>query len=525
MEPSTFSPAQQLQATLRRHRKKILVILLVLLLTAGLLRFFISFNIVYISVANIPQGIDVKTVEIAGGDGLTFKKIGSQGLKILPTDIDMVRITAGKTIAQQIPIRMPWYRVASISADLQNSNRAVATSFLSTMGSSCAVYNSSIHQLTGYPCLNASRLLSQEKIGQNWQTVATDTFSYISGAGAPYKDGVIGALYSEQHRASVGVKAVGGEGVVYKLPSEITYEDLRANPIVTDSAHPDNSRFVVIAQSGDIYIATPNDPEAPVTYKKYPAPKGYDAKTQQTRCTLNGEMAHCYRGLRLQGDQELNEMPSISNTVSKYSATTDTEQTWIVNEPMAEAIYATSDGTVYLQKYTDLFQATERSESLQLHKVAQQVQSVSAGDELRFISNQGVYQFNSKSEQAHQIFYSSNIKPVRIYTAGSKTFVFGSTGDFRQTMYGYELLAQPYDEKAPRLVDLFPANADSLPGVTSQRLIGNELYVSFAAPISKTTPPTAGTNDIVEQRRRAVEEAIEAITAKTDENVEIRYSF
>lgn len=525
MEKSTPNHIQNIQEVIVRHRKKIIVTLLALLLIAGIVRLFTSFNIIYISLESLPKDIDRQTVSITGGNGRSYVNIGKEGLKVLSTDIEMLSIKAGETIAQQIPVKMPWYRFTTISANLQYSNRAIATSFLSTTGSSCAAYNPDIDQLTGYPCLNASRLLSQEKLGETWQTVPTDTFSYIAGAGTPYKNGVIGALYTEQHRSSVGVKAVGSDGIIYKLPDEITYEDLRANPIVTDSAHPDNNSFVIITQPGDVYIATPGQPEETVSYRKYTAPKEYDPKTQQTRCTLSGQVAHCYRGVRLQGDQALSDVAKVTSTISRLSATTQKEVARTVDESMADTIYATTDGTIYLQKYTDLFRANEKGDVYQLQKVAQQVQSVSTGEELKYISNQGVYRINSESGRANQIFYSSNVKPIRIHSAGDKTFVFATSGESRQTVYGYEVLKEEYNEKSKRLIDLFPARADRLPGVTDQRLIGNELYVSFAAPITKTVTPTQQSLDTVEQRRKAISNAIKKMREESEETLDIKYSY
>lgn len=476
-----------------------------------------SFTYVYLTVGEVPAGIQRDTLSIKVSDGYTYTKTTNEGFLLLPKSIKTITVKAGKTISSQIALNVPWYRFIPINTDLQYSKDANATSFSSLTGSRCAVYDDYSEQLVGYNCNKPSNLISTTKNDQGyWTTTATETFGYINNHVSPYKNGLIGPLYTQDNGPSVGVVDARGQRQIYRLPKEITFDDLRTNKIVTDTTDSTNSNVVIIRNNGEIYTATPQKHNQPVAYKKYSPPKGYDHKNQQTLCTIKAATAYCYRGAHIQGDQQL---PDIKDrqpaTISTLSFNEQRQTTRQIADPMIEEIHVTAGGTIYVRNYMSLYKAVEHSTSYSLQNVAQQVSSVSANKSLYYTSSNGVYRLSDGNNQATQVFYSPHIDTKRIYAVNNKVFVLGSVKNSSKQLYAYEITPNDYTEAKKRLIDQFPTQQGEIPGVLSQKLVDNTLYVSVATPITKTTTPapedTNKRNDIQQKVETLIRERVDGL--------------
>ena len=360
---------------------------------------------------------------------------------------------------------LPWIGIKEIKLDIERDRNVDK---LSGKSLGCSVYDEKSGKLASYTCGNPTGLYEYQPSktdGVAWKNEALVTFPGAYTV-AQYGSGLLGIENSATPRLFYA-DMISKNVALPALPQGFTQSDLSSTSVITDSTAQSDHFLLVNTTKGTIYFASKSDNS--ITYQKYsPDKKWLTGNT--IKCVLRQVSAYCFIGgstiapdsaeltaeQKQRGDGHFVTVnfgnPTITYTVSTSS-----------KDDVLDELYIDDSKQLYGRADTTLYSLDTSSSNLKRTIVSPSVSAVSGGQKAYYITNNQLFEFDSKTKATYLRFSSKNIRLSTINQVGSRLFMNAFiNGAPDNTLHTYELLSEQNTTPGKRLVDLLPVypNAD-----------------------------------------------------------------
>jgi len=468
---------------------KIIIALTLALILIGIIVFFVFNSIVLVKI----NGSKASSIKITAVTSTELKSVGGAGLIVVPRGTESLIVAADDYVKSHVPIHLPWFGITTISAQLNTDKNATKVAYLAA-NPACATYSTTYESLSSYSCQAPSNLqfyLTAKK-DVSWLNIPTaDLSSYAPNQFlSPYMGGVLGVTVTASEdtnkpgRISVVANNADKE-TFYDAPEGITSQTALGLKLFTNVNDPTDSRFVLVDAVGTIYLATVKDGK--VTYTTAPAPESYSYTYNQTFCALQSSDNDTVYCLRSRNALEPPSGVTVADaSVEKLSfAKQDVERKSVANAATYDNFYRADGDKLYAKYGNMLYSLTLKDGKYAAKQLAPRPNTVAAGDKLYFIQQNGVYAYDDKTGQSHQIFYSPNITLTGIYPVAGKVFAFGNTTSGGAAVYAYLLNNEEDKTPGKRMIDILPIPAAiAMKDVESYDFVGDRFMVKASSSVT-----------------------------------------
>ena len=475
------------------YRKRIAFTGIIILLIFLVLRIVTSYALFYVDTTSTISFNNITTY--TSSEGSTQKIALSIGnLKLIQRDTKNIIVAGDDNVKTQTPITIPWHGFGYKKVNLVRDKNAEKVAYYSTSSDTCATYSANFDRLMYYNCNKPSFLSRYETPSTSpWINKIVTPMSYTNTGVTPYTGGVLGISYtSNTDSVSPGdIVAVTETGGItyYNSPEGLDTTKLSQAKISTDTHDLTNNRFVLSDEQGAIYLATPTN--RGVEYRKIPAPTDYNPLYNQTICRLNGDSVNCYRGIAQIGERpdDFDSIKKTSNSIFSASFANNTTKTLEIEDSdfVLDTLYSTLDGRLFGRSSRTLYYFNEKNEKYQPSEIAFDVEATSAGQDLYYVQENGVFKVDSSTLDSHQVFYSSNIQSKSVYVVAGKVFAIGRLKGGGPATHAYLINSQDDTTPGKRLIDLFPIPFKDLPEAGLTDMVGDRLFISLKVTYTKST--------------------------------------
>lgn len=464
---------------IKQYKKRIIIGGSIFLVVCAVITFWNNYAVVNVEISGRTATERAGAVTYANTD-TESAVAGRTGILLIPRSTKSLTVALTKSIKTQTPLDIPWIGIANKKVSFQTDVNADKIAYQNITNTPCGTYSKNLNRMLAYDCTNPVTLTDYQA-PQNgyWGNKKLADINFTNRKATPYLGGVIGVAYVPNSDVITpqpigGISETGGL-YYYNAPNAFNLSTLPEATIVTDTTDATNNRFLLITKSGDVYMGTPT-PTNTVEYILHPAPKDYDSTYQQTLCSLTGDKVFCYRGEVIVGDSDAKNLPS---SISQFIFGQDTSEEVATDLPIIDEFFSTIDGKLYAKQNKKLFVFNKTGNKYTARELAQNVDSVSAGQGLYITQNNGVFKAASNGTDFHQLFYSKNLAINSVYQSENKIFAIASTAGIKGIYGAYLLNDSSNTTPGQRLIDNFPISYDSLPNVSNQDLVGDRLYIAI----------------------------------------------
>lgn len=482
-----------------QHKWSIIALVFICVLFFGTWYFLANYAILTLSVT-IPSSVNKSDVSVEANYGASSQKIKLNGTSIIPRKTATLTIaTNNQQLSTTTSLSIPWYGVTSKQTTLRADYNADKVAYRSTLGSACATYSPASDQLLAYQCSNYSALVHYNTSTSQWG-VASIADIPITGAVTPYRGGVIGITMPSDSNGSAAKPLIyvapDGTYHYYDLPDGVDYSSVYQTTIVTNPTDTSDGRFMIVANSGTVYLATVTD-NGRVNYITVSPASGYNPSTTQTLCAFRKTYAYCYQGAH-DSDVDTTKKTSVQPKVIQVSFNSSRVQSRNIDTSLLSSFYVTNDGTLFGQQYKSLSLLKQVGDSYKSQEVANNADYAQSSDKLYFISQGGVSTYDSKTNESYQLFRSPNIKPTSILLENTTPFIIGKSVNSDSYTYAWKINSELDTNYGSRLIDLLPSfPVTGAYGATD--LVGNTIN------IDPVTGSAATTEDIRQKKQDTLE--------------------
>lgn len=428
------------------------------------------------------------------------KEIGSPGLHIVPRNTKSIIAQAGSNIRTQSQISIPWYGYAAKEVDLRIDKNADKIAYRSSLDNPCGVYSDKLNRMFQYDCSNSNSLVYYNTPAKGaWSIEKTADMFYPDYTPVPYMGGLIGVSYARDSDvippSNIIFVSDTGEQNYLKSPDGIDISKITKAGIFTDKHDQTNDRFAFVTIDGFIYLGTPKS-KTDVDYVKIAPPDTYDASTQQTVCEVNGDFVTCYRGLSSATGDGAIDFDSMESSITTLNFTNESSETIPVNKLFTlDTLAVTNDGLIYGKNHRKLLFFEKKDTQYEVVELSQNIDGLAAGDKLTFLQDNGVFAVDPTSRNLYQLFYSKNIQPKKLLSAGEKVFIIGKVPGDKNSSFAWQLNDEENTNNGNRLIDKLPSFPDSLEyGDTD--FVGNTINIKVLTDRSSTAQEVRDTKQI-----------------------------
>jgi hypothetical protein len=285
---------------------------------------------------------------------------------------------------------------------------------------------------------------------------------------------------SAANDAQVTVTAPNGKQTSYETPTGINAYSLVGLRVFTDTNDATNGHFILVDPTGAIYLATLSKDASTVSYKRVAPAEDYNARYNQTSCSIKGQVAFCYRGRNDITPKSGDTFTSPS--LVKLDFTSGVVSTSKVNGvSVLDGLYATTSGKVYGKNGNALYVFNSASDNYSVEQVAASPEMVTAGANLYFIQANGVYQLDDATHDSHQIFYSANLVVSGVYPVDGKVFVFAAAKNTGTAVYAYVMTSTPDTTPGRRMIDILPFASTAVKNMIFNDFVGSKVLIGMSA--------------------------------------------
>lgn len=437
--------------------------------------------------------------------------IGKPGLHVVKRQATAVTANAGNTTASSA-FSVPWYGFLYKNIDIKLDTNAEKIAYKSSLRNPCGVYSEELRRAVQYDCNNPKVLSVYETPDTgNWSIQNIAELRYQRSAFTQYKGGLIGVTEpgekigeSTIHETAV-IQVTSPEGTVsfYNQPDGVNclqaiciqgdtskvFNSLSRNyspaRIFTDTKDQTNSRFIFVTSEGAIYLGEPNGDS--VTYKNIKPPQEYDPAKHQTLCDMHGTRATCYQGLS--DNPPSGQVSSQQAPAHLLSFRFDSdEQTAVKLRDNLALNYlgVTSDNSVFVKERNTLIYIQMNGNKVKEIPVSNGVDKVSAGADLYYTYDKGVYKLENQTLNSYRVFHSDHIAPDKIITTNKSVIVLGrAPHNVRDITYAWKLNSEENLTPGLRIIDRLPSTPNSTAFSTTD-LVGDKIYIQV--PMDRSTP-------------------------------------
>jgi hypothetical protein len=404
-------------------------------------------------------------------DALTLTQLNKNGTRTpifsigpiayIPRDTQRIEGATSRwqTTADVTPL--PWFGLKEIKLSIERDHNVDKVSG-GSLG--CTVYEASTDTYASYACYNPAGLYTfqtSETDGVPWKNQPYFIFPQAYSV-TDYESGLIGiqnSITPSMFYADITKKSV----TFLTPPPEIGPSELGGTSIVTDATTPSDHFLLVNPSKGVIYFASKED--GAITYQKYAPDKDW-LKDGSTTCALRQTTAYCYIGASTMSfdthgeasEQELHKHNDGHLVVIKFGSETISYTTSIVpNDEPIDELYVDGSGQLFATASSNLYNLD--ISKLHIHRtiVTPLVSTVASGKTLYYVSNNRLYEFNSRTKMTSLRFYSKNLRLSTINQTSSNIFINAFIESARgNTLQTYQLLSEENVTPDKRLVDVLP---------------------------------------------------------------------
>ena len=402
------------------------------------------------------------------------KKVGSDGLQIIPRSTRSITVSAGDNIKTQSLITIPWHGFFTKKLTLWPDKNADKIAYMSTLPQPCATYNQEQDQLLAYSCQQPAALTKYDTpVNSYWKTDLVSSLSYVRTQPVPYQGGLIGISITLDSPPKIITYDGKGGSRSFDPPPFIDTTQFSKATIHTDEADPSSNKFVILASNGDIYRAIINDNQKNIDYKLFPAPQGYSPIFQKTLCRVISSQIVCVRVNNQAGDVKTPEnAPQPTVITASFDSESFTSKP--INIDYLDDFAATTDGRLYATDNKKLFLLSKEANAYSPIEIAQNIDSIFGGKNFYAIQQNGI--FTSDKTDLRQVFHSSNLSLKSLLVYDNTVFTLASVKGRPGETFAYRLNTTDNTTPNRRLIDLYPTSSDKLSSLRFQDMVGNRIY-------------------------------------------------
>lgn len=419
--------------------------------------------------------IDVRVTDNQNGEA-TLGLLNNNGVRsgvfrigpvaFVPRDTGRIEATFNNWQTTTDISPLPWLGFKSVDITIDPDKNATKISGASL---GCTAFDKKSQVVASYSCSDPSGLSTYKTSDKNevqWSNEAYLSFPrayFVS----PYKDGLLGISNNKSPQlfyADMNSKTVD----LPTIPAGMTPDEFRSTSIVTDQTKDTNHFLLISTQKGVIYFATDNG-NKDIEYRRFTInQEWYDSKA--VNCVLRDTVAHCYIGwptfdIHSDDEDEAHEEARNDGRVVSIDFTTDKVAYSISmvskNEPI-DNLFVDGNNNIYSISGNNLY-SLDISKSTSLRTItAAPIGNVSNGPTLYYISNNKLYEFDSKTKQTKLRFFSKHLRLSTVNQIDSRVFFNAYVeGDPGRLLHTYELTNDSNSTPNERLIDKLPIYPDN----------------------------------------------------------------
>ncbi|NLA43309.1 hypothetical protein GX865_04135 [Candidatus Saccharibacteria bacterium] len=438
------------------------------------------------------------------------KDIGRPGIHIVKRGVNGVRVKTVNSATSSI-ISIPWYGFLYKKLDIKIDKNADKLSYRSTLRNPCGSYNEKSNQIIQYDCSKPTSLSVYETpYDKKWKARNIANIDYQKSTLAHYMGGLLGVDRSAKDSKKI-IRHLSIDGTIRSLnqpdgtncsqsvciagsKSEANKFLLRhpnSAKIFTDTKNQNNSNFIFVTSNGDINLGKVSSIKK-INYKKVEHIEEYDPGSYQTLCDINNSKAICYQGVTLDAPvKKTTSSPSPSYLLSINFDSDKVERFKLRDNLALSYIGITTDDSIFAKELNSIIQLRIKSnKKIEEVPIADNIDKVSAGSDLYYTYDKGVFKLETKTLDSYQIFNSGNIHPDKLITTDKSVVILGnSPRGYRGLTYAWKLNQEDNLNPGLRIIDRLPGHPLSVAfGKTD--LVGDMIYIQptidRGTPISKT---------------------------------------
>lgn len=486
-----------LQQTIARHWRKILILLITL---AAFIYVFFSFTIVSLDIKT-HDGISGNPTISASSATRNLTPLTLFGVNFVPREANVIGVTVnGYTTFKYVSLGVLHN---SLSIDIyRDANAQKYTGKLDQQG--CSTYNPTADDLLSYDCTTINGLYAYSSNTNSLPSNKLVADTPAVSQGVPYLGGVLGmdntALYKPIYYTVAGNKTT-----YYGLPEGLSRDQLRSSRFIASPTMTD-SNFLIVARTGDVYIAFVENGQ--VSYTKYPHPADFSTASDSVSCALTTNIAMCYYSpSRGSSTSKIKPVLVSINLQNKNQPTFD--QASPDRQLFVENIAVDRTGTVFAKDGSNLFMMKREGAKARVIQLAREVASFSADTDAYFVSGSKVYKIDSKNNASYMIFQSPHLKVVSVSALASSLFINARINDGSDSIHKYKLDSTPHDSAVRRAIDTVPFAINTSLPVSDSEFIKDTLYVQLKVTINKTAKATSLSGAVDQESLTKAKQAVE----------------
>lgn len=499
----------------QKHWRRMIVLGVIVTLLIVATKLFFSYAVVRLEI--VDQAKAGSQTRIFFNTNTTSKEVTMGEIHIVSRDNMSVTVQAGNNIRTHSLLDIPWYGIVEKKITLKRDKNADKIAYRSTLDDSCGSYSTERARMLQYDCSETAAVTyfnTPEDGAWELGNVALD-FPFRRNTATPYQGGLIGftgvPLGTDNIPPGYIMRVSADEKVsYYEQPSDISPAMSYTSKIATDQYDQKNNRFIVISPTGALYLGTPTaDPSSlSVDYKTILPSKNYASTIEQTTCRLRGTKAICYRGLASNIGDSTQETDKITPEIIRIDFVTGEHKTIpLKDSSLVFDIAVTASDDIYILSHKKLLHLEQYEGSYITKVITQNADAIAANDSLYFTQENGVFQLDKKTLDAHQIFYSHNIKPQKLVAAHQDIIILGKSANTDMYNYAWKLNDEDDLNYGTRLIDLLPSFPESA-AYGAVELVGDMAYIQLSSSRDATAKSIA-------QQKKATLEYLELMGIDT----------
>lgn len=436
-------------------------LLIIVALASWVVSLFFTHTIVIISVGK-PTNSQNTPVELTklNGAGLRTDVLHIGSIALIARDTDRIEGRVGNWQTSVDITPLPFIGVKQISLTIDRDRNADKVSG-GSLG--CSLYLADTDKVASYACNNPNGLFiykTSSTDGVPWKTEPLLTFpqAYLI---TPYGSGVLGIENSSSPRlfyADIPTKKIS----LPALPHNFDVSHLGGTSIVTDTTAPSDHFLLVDSINHAIYFANTRD--GVFEYQRYTPDERWFSEGSSTQCVLRHTTAYCYVGhsstppdSHTQTEEHEQRTDGRFITINFREDDVEYSVSTVLKDEPIDQLYVDNRGQVYARSDFVLYSLDATQSKLRRTVIAPSVGSVAGGDNLYYIVDNRLFEFDSETKTTNMRFFSDNLRLSTINQFGSKTFfnafAENSPGN---TLHTYQLLEEQNIYPGERLVDKLP---------------------------------------------------------------------
>lgn len=478
---------------LKQHSKKIITIIVFGIFIQIGISSFLNYAVIDLSVI-MPLAVKKNDLVAYVNHDTQTKQISGSGLSIIPRSSKTITVmTKNKQMRSISTVAIPWFGFASKKITINPDLNADKIAFRSSRYNTCASYDNSKDRLLSFACSDNSGLTYYNTTGKDWFN-SLITATEIDGQVSAYRGGVIGLSSTTNsgdgsyQPAPIRYISSNGTRHYYPLPKDfLNYSNLKEIVIVTDPTDSSNSHYILLFQ-GTIYLASV-DINDTVSYITLPAPTNYSVTYHQTICSFKTINIYCYRG-NISTDTSSKKSNGLNPTIIQASFNGSDTKVYSTDIKMMDSLYVTTSGLLFSKNYKSLLYLKKINDTYVTQAISDNVDSASAGTNIYFVDDLGIFTYNPETEISTQVFRSANILPKRIIPIGNKIFILGYVANDKDYTYTYAWVLSNEQDKnyGKRIIDLLPLFSSTYP-YSNTDFVGKK--VNIAVQYNKSSIPSS----------------------------------